>query len=114
MAFRHVEDMRVIMEQFDDPQKQIAILEAGWTTDEVHPDYRWFAVTEEQQAEYLVGAYRWAAEHWNPWLGLMSVIYIAGPNWTPDREEYWWAITLPSFPDPQFRPAYFALQAMEK
>ncbi|HML24921.1 MAG TPA: hypothetical protein PKD09_24920 [Aggregatilinea sp.] len=113
-VFRHVEDMRAIMVDEGDAAKQIAILEMGWTTDTVHPDYAWHAVTDEQQAEYLVGAYQWAAAHWRPWLGLMTTIYLSDFDWTPDDEEYWWAIDLPGFPPKTYRPAFVALANMEK
>ena len=113
-AFRHAEDMRAVMVANGDADKQVAILEMGWTTDP-RPDssYHWHAVTEEEQADYLVRAYQYAAENW-PWVGLMNTVYIAKFDWTPDNEEYWWAITYPGFPDTQVRPAYTALQAMEK
>lgn len=110
-VFRHVEDMREIMVANGDEAKQAAILELGWTTDEVHPEYAWHAVTEEEQADYLVRAYSYAAENWRPWMGLMVAIYIADSDWTPENEQWWWAITLP---DRTPRPAYTALREMEK
>lgn len=109
-AFRHVEDMRQIMVENGDEDKQIAVLEVGWTTDEINPTYAWHAVSETEQAEYLVGAYEYAAEHWRPWIGLMVTIYIADYFWTPEEnEQWWWAITLP---DGTPRPAYEALKSM--
>ena len=41
-AFRHVEDVRKIMESYGDKDKRVAILEFGWTTDD-RPDspYYW-------------------------------------------------------------------------
>lgn len=108
-TFRHVEDIRRIMVEYDDAEKQIAIMEMGWTSDPVNPDYTWFAVSEEQKARYLREAYEYAAEHWYPWVGLMTTIYMADPAWTPDMEQYWWAITEPSFPEPELRPAYHSL-----
>jgi len=113
-CFRHVEDVRQVMERYGDGDKQVAVLEMGWTTDPVHPAYAWFAVTEEQQAEYLVRAFRFAREHWSPWIGLMTVISIADPEWTAEDEQYWWAITEPSWPETRVRPAYEALRAMDK
>jgi len=110
-CFRRVEDLRAIMEKYGDGRKQIALLEFGWTSDQVHPEYAWHAVTEEQKADYIVRAYQWAREHWSPWIGLMSVIYIADPDWTPQHEQYWWAITNP---DGTTRPAYEAIKAMPK
>lgn len=110
-SFRHVEDMRQIMLAAGDGAKQIAILEMGWTTDPLHPAYSWFAVDEQTQADYLVRAYQYAAKNWQPWIGLMTTIFIADSGWTPDNEQYWWAVVLP---DGTPRPAYDALRAMPK
>jgi hypothetical protein len=113
-AFRHVEDIRRLMEKYGDADKQIAILEMGWTTDPIHPEYAWHAVTEEQQADYLVRAYQYAYEHWTPWIGLMSMLTLADPVWTEDEEQYWWAISYPDWPKNRLRPAFEALRAMPK
>lgn len=111
-VFRHVEDMRIIMEANGDGDKQVAILELGWTTDKVNPSYAWHAVSEEEQADYLVRAYQYAAENWDPWIGPIIAIYIADYDWTPEaNEQWWWAITLP---DGTKRPAFIALQQMDK
>jgi glyoxylase-like metal-dependent hydrolase (beta-lactamase superfamily II) len=116
MVFRHVEDMRGIMVAEGDAHKQVALLEVGWTTDQREgTPYRWHAVTEEQQAEYLVGAYRYTAQHWRPWVGPMITIYIADIAWTPDNEEYWWAINVAGYDNGwQGRPAYYDLSVMER
>ncbi len=115
-TFRHVEDVRALMVEFGDGDKQIAITEMGWTTDPINPAYKWFAVTEQQQADYLVRAYQYARQNWQPWIGLMVTIYIAEPFWTEQDEQYWWAITRPVKPgDPPFLlPAYLALKDMQK
>jgi hypothetical protein len=111
MSFRHVEDMRAIQVANGDGKKQIAILEVGWTTDTrdkikdpndpngklIDNPYRWHAVTDDQQAEYLVRAYEYAAQHWRPWVGLMVTIYLPDVGWTQDDEEYWWAVGLPGY-----------------
>ena len=114
-CFRHVEDVREIMLRYDDGDKQVAVLEVGWTTDP-RPDspYHWHAVTEEQQADYLVRAFCYAGEHWSPWIGLMTVISVADPRWTGEDEQYWWAITEPGWPETRVRPAYEARRDMEK
>lgn len=116
MVFRHVEDMRRIQIANGDAERQVALLEFGWHINPgIHPDYAWFAVDEATQASYLVGAYRYAAEHWRPWVGLMSTIYIAAPEWTEADEEYWWAVTTPGFgEDYGVRQAYIDLANMEK
>lgn len=113
-CFRRVEDLRQIMVENGDADKQIALLEFGWTSDPIHPEYAWAAVTEEQKGEYLVRAYQYAREHWAPWIGLMSLIYVCDPDWTEEREEYWWAITYPDFPETRVRPAYDMLKATPK
>ncbi len=114
-CFRHVEVLREIMVRYGDGEKQVAVLEMGWTVDPgINPEYAWFAVTPEQQADYLVRAYQYAEENWSPWIGLMVALSIADPDWTEDNEQYWWAITEPGYPEPRLRPAYQALKAMPK
>ncbi len=114
-CFRHVEDARETMLRYGDGDKQVAVLEVGWTTDP-RPDspYHWHAVTEEQQADYLVRAFHYAKEHWSPWVGLMTAISVADPRWTEKDEQYWWAITEPGWPETHVRLAYEALRDMEK
>jgi hypothetical protein len=110
-TFRRVEDLRRIMVRNGDGARQMAILEMGWTTDPgINPDYAWFAVDEDTQAEYFVRAFQYAADHWRPWMGLMSIIYLGKPSWTPEAEEYWWSVMTMDFT----RPAYFALSNMAK
>jgi hypothetical protein len=114
-CFRHVEDMRRIMVEHGDGYKQVVVLEMGWTTDpRPESPYHWHAVTAEEQAEYLVRAFRYAEEHWGPWIGMMTVLSIADPQWTPEDEQYWWAITEPGWPRTRVRLAYEALREMEK
>ena len=110
-CFRHVEDLRRVMVEHGDGDKQVMILEFGWTSDEVNPNYSWFRVSEQEKADYIVRAYGWAKTHWQPWAGAMCVIYIAPHWWTPQDEQYWWAIT---GPDGSTRPAYEAIKTMPK
>ena len=114
-TFRRVEDLRAIMEEYGDTERQMAILEMGWTTDP-RPDspYNWHAVTEEERADYLVRAFTYAEENWTPWIGLMSVIYICNYDWTPEDEQYYWCITAPNYPETLTFPSYEALKAMPK
>lgn len=113
-CFRRLEDLRRIMERYGDSAKQVAILEFGWTSDPIHEAYSWHAVSEELKADYFVRAYAWAKANWSPWIGLMSLIYIADPDWTEAHEQYWWAISLPGYPDFRPRPAYLRLKEMSK
>lgn len=108
-SFRHVEDLRAIMVKNGDQDKQIGIMEMGWTSDP-RPDspYAWHSVSEQQKGDFLVRALKYARENWSPWIGMMTVIYIASPDWTPSQEQYHWSITNP---DGTLRPAYDALKA---
>lgn len=110
-TFRRVEDLRAIQESFGDGATPMAVLEMGWTSDPVHPEYAWHAVSEATKADYLVRAYRYAAENWRPWMTIMSAIYICNPDWSQQDEQYWWCIT---DPDGTPRPAFTALKAMPK
>jgi hypothetical protein len=86
----------------------MSVLEMGSTTD-ARPDsgYAWFAVDRDEQAKRLVSAFQCARQNWQPWMGLMTVIYIPDPRWTQQDEYYWWSITNP---DGSQRPAYTALK----
>jgi hypothetical protein len=105
-SFRRVEHLRDVMVRNGDDGKQIWLLEFGWTSDEVHPAYAWHRVSEDQKAEYIVGAYLWARQNWTPWIGVMTLWNLAAPGWARTNEEYWWAITNP---DGSPRPAYTRL-----
>ncbi|MYE27102.1 MAG: cellulase family glycosylhydrolase [Chloroflexi bacterium] len=111
-TFRRVEDLRKIMLRYGDEARQIAILEFGYTTDRVNPDYQWFSVTEQEQAHYIERAYEYAIANWRPWIGLMVLIYMPDPAWQPADEEYWWAILEPDGSGP--RPAYITVANMRK
>jgi uncharacterized protein YraI len=118
-AFRHVEDIRAIMEKYGDGGKQIVLLEFGWTFDKVNPSYKWHGadagIDEFVQADYLKRAYQWAAANWQPWIGLMSLITMPNIDWLDDgnpqdEEQYWWAIMEPSPINQKYwRPAYIEL-----
>ena len=105
--FRRIEQLRNIMVLNGDQGKQAWLLEFGWTTDQVNPQYSWYAVTPEQQADYVVRAHTFARDKWSPWIGPMFIKNIADPAWTRDVEQYWWSITNP---DGTTRPAFDALQ----
>jgi beta propeller repeat protein len=93
--FRRAEQMHDIMVQYGDADKQIWMMEFGWTTDPINPSYAWYRVTEEERGDYLVRAYRLARERWAPWIGVMALWTMPDPRWTPRQEEYWWAILDP-------------------
>jgi hypothetical protein len=105
-GFRRVEQLRDVMVRNGDAAKQIWLTEFGWTSDTIHPSYAWHRVTEEQKAQYIVEAYRWAHLNWQPWIGAMVLWNLPSPDWTEDREEWWWAVANPDGTD---RPAFEAL-----
>lgn len=114
-AFRHVEDIRRIMVENGDSDKRVVVLEFGWTTDN-RPDspYYWHGagagITEAVKADYLKRAYEWARANWQPWIGLMSLIFMPDIEWTAADEQYFWAIMEPSPIDALYwRNAYIEL-----
>lgn len=114
-SFRHVEDLHQIMLDNGDVDKQVVVLEFGWTMDpRPNSPYAWHAITEEQQADYFVRAYQYAKQNWQPWIGVMSLIYMPNVEWTEDDEQYWWSIALPNYPQFYPRKAYRDLAPMEK
>jgi polysaccharide biosynthesis protein PslG len=101
--FRRVEQLRDIMVANGDSNKQIWLLEFGWTTDRTNASYSWYATTEEKKSELIVEAFRFAHDHWNPWIGVMTLWTISAPGWGANDEQVWWAITNPNG---SARPAY--------
>jgi hypothetical protein len=104
--FRRIEQLRDVMVRNGESDKRVWLLEFGWTSDSVHPNYSWFAVSEDKKAANILKAFQYARDHWRPWIGVMTLWTVADPSWTPDREEYWWAITNP---DGSARAAYAGL-----
>ncbi len=89
--FRRVEQLRAIQEANGDAAKPVWLLEFGWTSDQVHPQYSWFSVTEDQKAQNIVSAIQYARTNW-PWMGAMFLWNLPDPSWGADREEEWWSI----------------------
>jgi hypothetical protein len=91
--FRRIEQLRDVMVKNGDADKRVWLLEFGWTSDTLHPNYAWFAVSEDKKAANIVKALQYARQNWQPWIGVMTLWTLPDPTWTTDREEYWWAIT---------------------
>ena len=114
-GFRHVEDVRDIMVRNGDADKRVVVLEFGWTTDNrENSPYRWHHIGEQRQGEYFVRAFQYAKDNWQPWIGLMTVIYMPDPDWTRDDEQWYWSIVVPRWPDAWPRPAYWMIKDMPK
>ena len=106
-----VEQLRDVQVKNGDADRQIWLLEFGWTADPIHPNYSWFAVSEDQKAANIVKAYQYAKKNWTPWIGVMTLWTLSDPQWSPKDEEYWWAITNP---DGSSRPAFDQVKAALK
>ncbi|MSQ23157.1 MAG: hypothetical protein EXR58_01185 [Chloroflexi bacterium] len=106
--FRRVEQLHQVMLDNGDTDKQVWLLEFGWTSDPIHPSYSWYRVSEQQKAQNVVNAFRWAYDHWRPWIGAMILWNIADPTWNESVESYWWSVTNPNGTN---RPAMNALIA---
>jgi hypothetical protein len=104
--FRRIEQLRDLMVKNGDGDKRMWLLEFGWTADTQHPNYAWFAVSEDKKGANILKALQYARQHWQPWIGVMTLWTLPDPTWTADREEYWWAITNA---DGTARPAYTGL-----
>jgi hypothetical protein len=110
-----VEDVRELMVRNGDAAKKIVVLEFGWTIDpRSDSPYHWHAVSDEQQDKYLQRAYAYAQANWQPWIGVMSLIYIADPQWTLEDEQTYWSIVYPGYPELRTSPAYYGLLYMLK
>ncbi len=114
-AFRRVEDLRALMVKNGDSDKKVVILEFGWTVEprDLSP-YYWHRVDPITQAQYFERAYLYAIENWQPWIGVMSLIYVANPAWHMDTEETYWSIVYPYYPELRAAPAYHGLKKQEK
>jgi hypothetical protein len=116
-AFRHVEDIRAIMQKYGD-NKDMVLLEFGWTFDPVNEAYKWHGadagITDMVQGDYLQRAYKYAKANW-PYVKLMSLLTMPNLDWLndgnpKDEEQYWWAILDPSPINQLYlRPAFVIL-----
>lgn len=85
--FRKPEAQRAIMEKYGDSATQIWATEFSWLAGLPgcnFGEHTPWQVTVEQQADYLVEAYRYAHHHW-PWMGPMFVVYDFGLTGRYDR-----------------------------
>jgi hypothetical protein len=130
LAFRRVEKQRALMELRGDGDKQIWAIEFGWILDPGStcrqwgdwPTRTWQIVSQQQQAQYLTGAYVYALSEY-PWMGVMSLFNMdfATVNWYHKCEPArWYSVTYrPNHLDPlnspiKYRPAYSALRGMAR
>lgn len=109
--FRRAEQIHDVMTEYGD-DRPIWITEFGWTTENAAPGYEYGKeVTEQNQADYLVGAFDWALQNW-PWTKGMFVWNLNYSTISPPTDEKTpWSV-LNSDWSP--RPAYNALKEMPK
>jgi polysaccharide biosynthesis protein PslG len=113
--FRHVEQVRRIMEEEKVGDKQIWITQFGWATKNNTPGYEFGnQVSFEQQRDYIVGAIQWTYEHYraqdgHAWVGVMilwnmnlAVLWDGQGN--PEHEQASFSLLNPDWsPRPSFR-----------
>ena len=63
-------------------------------------------IDQAKQGCYLVRRAEYAKEKWQPWIGLMNMIYLPDVQWTKKDEQYYWSIIGPGYPDLFIRTAY--------
>ncbi|HSJ56063.1 MAG TPA: cellulase family glycosylhydrolase [Anaerolineae bacterium] len=110
-CFRHVEDLRQIMVRNGDQAKKVVVLEFGWTRDErTNSPYYWHRVADQfVQGDYMKRAYAYAKANWQPWIGVMSLIYMPDAKWTMDEEQFWWSVIEPSPDEIRLKAPYVIL-----
>jgi hypothetical protein len=109
--FRRAEQLHQVMVDHHD-NRRVWITEFGWTTKNQAKGYEYGADNSpQQQADYLVGAFDYAAKNW-PWT---TGMFVWNLNYSavvqPDDEKYPWAVLNADWSP---RPAYTALQQMPK
>ena len=93
--FRRVEQLREVRSRTAMPIARSGCSSSAGRPIRSIPNYAWFAVSEEQKAVNIVKAFQYAKQNWAPWIGVMTLWTLPDPTWTPEREEYWWAIANP-------------------
>lgn len=114
--FRHIENVRKIMEEYGLGDRQIWITEFGWATQNNTPGYEFGnQVSMEQQAEYITGAMELAYENY-PWMGVMflwnmnfAVLWGQTDPPQPLHEQASFSILNPDWSP---RPSYLAVQSL--
>ncbi len=116
LYFRHIENMREIMDRYGMNDHQIWITEFGWATENVSPGYEYGAQNSyEDQAAYIARAIELTYEEY-PWVGnmfLWNLNFAVTWNQTdppqPLHEQAAFGILNPDWSP---RPAYNAIQGL--
>jgi len=114
--FRRIEQIRQVMVESGDAEKQMWLTEFGWaSTDKPAPGFEYAAQnTEQEQADYIGRAFRMGRDQY-AWMGPMLLFQLnfALPNVAtePTDERIAWGILRR---DGSKRPSYFAVQQYAK
>jgi polysaccharide biosynthesis protein PslG len=110
--FRHVENVRRVMEEYGLGDHQIWITEFGWATANNTPGYEFGnQISPELQAEYVIDAMDLAYREYpyvtNMFLWNMNFAVLWGGQGNPDHEQASFGLLNPDWSP---RPAYLAVQ----
>ncbi len=111
--FRHIEDVRAVMEQAGMGDRKIWITEMGWATANTTPGYEYGQhVSFEQQAAYLKDAVRRTADEYGAWVGAVFIwnlnfAVLWGEQGNPQHEQAAFGLLNPDWSP---RPAFSAIQ----
>jgi len=112
--FRHVENIRAVMEEYGDGDKQLWLTEFGWASVEGITDipaegYEYGAEnTAEEQAEYIVEALEMGRMTYQPWMGAMFIWNLNFARTNPPGDQKAAFGLIDAVGDP--RPAYDAVK----
>ena len=110
--FRHIENVRKLMEEYGLADHQIWITEFGWATANTSPGFEFGnQVSDQQQADYIVGAMRRTKEQY-PWVGntfLWNLNFgpLKASQGEPTHEQASFSILNGDYSP---RPSYWAIQ----
>jgi GH35 family endo-1,4-beta-xylanase len=111
--FRHIEDVRAVMEQAGMGDRKIWITEMGWATANTTPGYEYGQlVSFEQQATYLQDAVRRTVDEYGAWVGAVFIwnlnfAVLWGEQGNPQHEQAAFGLLNPDWSP---RPAFSAIQ----
>jgi hypothetical protein len=114
ICFRRAELYRAVMERHGDAGTPVWATEWGYVQDPGWPigQHDWMKLPEGRRADYLVRAYRYAAERW-PWMSgllLWNLDASASPHrWGQDDGAPWFALLNP---DLSPRTAWYAVRTL--
>jgi hypothetical protein len=116
--FRRIEDVRQAMVEAGWSDRQIWLTEFGWATENNTPGYEYGSFNSQQdQANYIVRAFQKGRTDWAPWMGGMFLWNLnfsvpwANVEGNPNHEQASFSVLNPDWSP---RPAWHAIQSMEK